>query len=312
MKRIISLFFFMGLIILFPNQSNADQTFQLYVNDQLVSLQEPLFVENERVFVPVRFVGEQLGAAVEWKREKQTVLIRSPIEDQVQFYVQSRRITLNGSEYIMDVEPIIRNGRMYLPIRHVAEMLHLQVKWLKNSQIIYLQSYPLYEVQPGDTLLSISNKFQLSVELLKERNQLTGNSIEAGSYLKVIVPHIIKHQTNDDLILLAKLIEAEAESEPFLGKVAIGNVIVNRVKDDRFPNSIKDVILEQGQFTPVSTGRINKVKPSNSSIDAAKKAIAGEKPVKDAIYFFNRANTTNAFLLAREVVTDIGNHRFTR
>ena len=58
-----------------------------------------------------------------------------------------------------------------------------------------------------------------------------------------------------DLYLLAKMIHAEAEGEPFLGKVAVGAVIMNRLHDPRFPNSIKEIIFQPGQFSPIADGR---------------------------------------------------------
>ncbi|HHY73991.1 MAG TPA: LysM peptidoglycan-binding domain-containing protein [Bacillus bacterium] len=299
-----------GLMAFLPTNANANSSYQVYVNDQLVSFQEPLFVENERLYVPIRFVGEQLGAAVEWKGAEQTVLIQSPIYDQLKFYPKARRVIMNGDEYIMDVPPLIKYERTYLPIRAVAEMLHLNVKWTDGNSI-QLNSIPLYKVQEGDSLYSISQQFNTTAELIKERNKLSSDAISPEENLKVVVPYVMKNQNEEDLLLLAKLIEAEAGGESFNGQVAIGNVILNRVRDNRFPNTIKDVIMEAGQFTPVATGRINTVKPSQSAINAAKKALEGEKPVKNAVYFYNKANTTNPFLLAREVVSDIGNHRFT-
>jgi len=313
MKVIRTFLVLLGLMTLLPNYANADsQHYQIYVNDQLVSFQEPLFVEDGRLFVPVRFVGEQLGAAVEWNGAEQTVLINSPIHDQIKFYAQSRKVTINGSEYIMDVASVIRYDRVYLPIRHVSELLHLKVDWKEVNNTIELISVPLYEVKEGDSLASISKQFGTTAQLIKVRNNLTSYTVSPETTLKVVVPYVMKNQSQEDVLLLAKLIEAEAGSEPFIGQVAIGNVIMNRVSDDRFPDSIEDVIAEPGQFTPVATGRINYTEPTQSSIDAAKKALQGEKPVKDAVYFFNRSNTNNPFLLAREVVLDIGNHRFTK
>lgn len=311
MKVLRPLLMLFGLLLLLPTFAHAHSSpnYQIFVNDQQVSFQEPLFVESGRMFVPIRFISEQLGAAVEWNSAERKVLIESPINDQILFFAGSRGVSINGSEYIMDVSPLIRNDRMYLPIRHVSELLHLKVKWNDNS--VQLNQVPLYEVQEGDSLSSISERFNTTEELIKVRNDLHSSVVSPNTNLKVVIPSVMKNQNEDDLLLLAKLIEAEAGDEPFIGQVAIGNVIVNRVNDSRFPDTIEAVVKEPGQFTPVSTGRINSVEPSKSSFDAAKKALQGEKPVKNAVYFFNKSRTTNQFLLARDVVLDIGNHRFT-
>lgn len=311
MKVLRPLLILLGVLIFLPTFAHAHSSpnYQIFVNDHEVSFQEPLFVESGRLFVPIRFISEQLGAAVEWNGAERKVLIKSPINDQLLFFAGSRGVEINGSDYIMDVSPLMRNDRMYLPVRHVSELLHLKVKWLNNS--VELNQVPLYEVQKGESLSSISEKFDTTEQLIKVRNNLDSSTVSPQTNLKIVIPSVIKNQNQDDLLLLAKLIEAEAGNESFVGQVAVGNVIVNRVNDSRFPDTIEAVVKEPGQFTPVSTGRINSVEPSQSSIDAAKKALQGEKPAKNAVYFFNKSNTTNQFLLAREVVLDIGNHRFT-
>ncbi len=313
MKVLRTLLVLFGLLIFLPTFAHAHSSpdYQIFVNDHKVSFQEPLFVESGRLFVPIRFISEQLGAAVEWNGAERKVLIKSPVNDQILFFAGSRGVQLNGSEYIMDVSPLMRYDRMYLPIRHVSELLHLKVKWLDNDNAVQLNQVPLYEVQEGDSLSAISEKFNTTEHLIKVRNNLQSSTVSPKTNLKVVIPSIMKNENPADLLLLAKLIEAEAGNEPFIGQVAIGNVILNRINDNRFPDSIEAVVNEPGQFTPVSTGRINNVEPSQSSIDAAKKALLGEKPVKNAVYFYNKSNTTNQFLLAREVVSDIGNHRFT-
>lgn len=312
MKVVRILLVILGLMVWAPNNLHtyANSNYQIYLNEQLVSFQEPLFVENGRLFVPVRFVGEQLGAAVEWNGAEQSVLIKSPIEDDVRFYFDSKKVLLNGSNYTMDVKPLNRYKRMYLPIRHVSELLHLKVDWNDELRKINLSSVPLYVVQTGDSLTSISESFHTTAELIKERNSLQSNTLDAGTNIKTVIPMVMTN--NEDVELLAKIIEAESGSEPFIGQVAIGNVILNRVEDNRFPNSVEAVIKQEGQFTPVKTGIFNIVQPSKSARDAAQNALKGEKPVGEAVYFFNPEKTNNPFLLAREVIIDIGSHRFTK
>ncbi|WP_102347142.1 stalk domain-containing protein [Bacillus sp. Marseille-P3661] len=310
MKIIKTLVTIMFLISLIPNNIIANTNYTIIVNEQHVSFQEPLFIDNGRLYVPVRFIGEQLGAAVEWNDVNRTVKIQTPVNDTVTFFINSRKVKVNNSMYNLDVAPMIRYDRAYLPVRHVSEFMHMEVKWIDEHNKIKLTSVPLYEVQQGDSLAAISKSFNTTVGLLKERNNLENGIINPGTKLKVIIPQAM--QSNKELELLAKLIQAEAEGESFKAQVAIGNVILNRVADPRFPNTIEEVILQAGQFTPVTTGRIHEVTPSNSAIDAATKAVQGDMPVGDSLYFFNPGKTTNAFLANREVVIDIGSHRFTK
>ena len=120
----------------------------------------------------------------------------------------------------------------------------------------------------------------------------------------------------DDLYWLARIIEAEAGAEPYKGKVAVGNVILNRVKSTEFPNTVYNVIFEyyQGipQFSPVAEGTIYNT-PSQESIQAAKDAASGSKPVGDATYFFNPDKAAGSWIVKNKTyVTKIGGHSFYR
>jgi N-acetylmuramoyl-L-alanine amidase len=115
---------------------------------------------------------------------------------------------------------------------------------------------------------------------------------------------------DDNTYLLAQIIHAEAKGEPYNGKLAVGNVIMNRVNHSSFPDTIKGVIFQKGQFSPVSDGSINN-KPNEESIKAAKEVISGKKIVgNQAVYFYNPNTSTSNWIFTREVVTKIGNHAF--
>ncbi|WP_017753494.1 cell wall hydrolase [Calidifontibacillus oryziterrae] len=306
------LFIILGIMVLVlaPNiiHTKANSNLQIFLNEEQIHFQEHLFVENGRTYVPVRFVGEHLGAAVEWNNKDRTITVKTQISDVIIFHLDSEIISLNDTNYTMDVIPLNRYERVYLPIRHISELLHVKIKWDEHK--IHLKSVPLYEVQAGDSLKSISENFNTTVELIKKRNSLQSDIVTIGTKLKTIIPVVMDNQ--EDTELLAKIIEAESGSEPFIGQIAIGNVIVNRVRDQRFPNSVEGVIKQEGQFTPVITGVFSSIIPSETARNAAEKALQGEKPAGEALYFFNPASTTNPFLLGREVIIDIGNHRFTK
>ncbi|HHX01838.1 MAG TPA: cell wall hydrolase [Firmicutes bacterium] len=117
---------------------------------------------------------------------------------------------------------------------------------------------------------------------------------------------------NDDLNLLARLIHAEAEGEPFIGKVAVGAVIMNRLKDPRFPNSISEIIYQPQQFSPVSDGRLFSItNVDEDSYKAARMALAGSDPTGGALFFYNpnKVSPTN-WIRTREIIYLIGDHVF--
>lgn len=115
---------------------------------------------------------------------------------------------------------------------------------------------------------------------------------------------------SEDEKLLARIINAEAGNQPYDGKLAVGNVIMNRVKSPQFPNSIKEVIYQSKQFSSVSNGSINK-EPNVESIQAAKDVINGKKILNDDVLFFYEPNiATDSWIRTRKVVTKIGQHVF--
>lgn len=112
-----------------------------------------------------------------------------------------------------------------------------------------------------------------------------------------------------DVYLMAKAIYGEARGEPYTGKVAVGAVILNRVKSANFPNTISGVIYQPGAFTAVSDGQIN-LTPDAEALRAARDAMNGWDPTGGCLYYYNPAKTTNSWIYSRKVVTVIGNHRF--
>lgn len=115
----------------------------------------------------------------------------------------------------------------------------------------------------------------------------------------------------DNTYLLAQAIHGEARGEPYIGQVAVGAVILNRVNHPSFPNTIAGVIFQPGAFTAVSDGQMF-MPPDDSSLRAARDAINGWDPSGGAIYYYNPAKTTNQWIYSRPVITVIGKHRFAR
>lgn len=119
-----------------------------------------------------------------------------------------------------------------------------------------------------------------------------------------------KNFSADEIEILASIINAEARGESYQGKVAVGAVILNRVYHPSFPNSIKGVVYQSGQFKPVENGTIN-LSPNSDSFKAAYDAVSGLDPSKGSLYFYNPAKSENPqFFAGREKMVTIGNHVF--
>lgn len=125
------------------------------------------------------------------------------------------------------------------------------------------------------------------------------NSGTSGSY------------SSNDVYLLAKLIHAEARGEPYTGKVAVGAVVLNRVKSSSFPNTISGVIYQRNAFTCVNDGQIN-LTPATESMNAANDAINGWDPSYGSLYYYNPAIATSKWIFSRPVVVTIGRHVFAK
>lgn len=125
---------------------------------------------------------------------------------------------------------------------------------------------------------------------------------------------IVQAATNNntsDVQLIARAINGEARGEPYEGQVAVGAVILNRVKSSKFPNTIAGVIYQSGAFTAVSDGQINVPIASNSTVvKAAQDALNGWDPTGGAIYYFNPNTATNKWIWSRPQIKTIGNHIF--
>lgn len=150
----------------------------------------------------------------------------------------------------------------------------------KGSTVeILSQEGDWYRIQHGNTeayvaaeYIEIGEATAITMEEYKEQ-QTTGTVVNAG---------------NGEMDLLAAIIQCEAGGESHTGKVAVGAVIMNRVRDGRFPNTITDVVYQSGQFSPVASGILSSVLSQGARSDcyqAAQEALNGSNPVGGALYF---------------------------
>ena len=153
-----------------------------------------------------------------------------------------------------------------------------------------------------------------AVKSFQKKNGLTVDGIAGTKTLNAMGITSISNSSgttsnSSNVNLLAHLIYGEARGESYIGQVAVGAVIMNRVKSSVFPNTIAGVIYQKGAFDAVSDGQIN-MSPDNSAKKAAQDAINGWDPSYGAIYYFNPATATNKWIWSRPVTVIIGKHRF--
>ena len=117
--------------------------------------------------------------------------------------------------------------------------------------------------------------------------------------------------STSDVQLIARAINGEARGESYEGQVAVGAVILNRVKSSKFPNTIAGVIYQPGAFTAVSDGQINvPISPESTVVKAAQDALNGWDPTGGAIYYFNPDTATSSWIWSRPQIKTIGSHIF--
>jgi len=115
-----------------------------------------------------------------------------------------------------------------------------------------------------------------------------------------------------DTNLLARLVAAEAEGEPYQGMVAVASVMLNRVKDSKFPNTMSGVIFQPGAFESVSNGLIWQRSPSSQALSAARDALNGYDPTYGCLFFWNPSKPVSGWIWSRSIAVRIGKHVFAR
>ncbi len=119
--------------------------------------------------------------------------------------------------------------------------------------------------------------------------------------------------SSDSVNLLARLIAAEAEGEPYRGQVAVGAVIMNRVRSPKFPNSLNGVAFQPHAFESVTNGLVWRRSPSQTAVNAARDAMNGYDPTYGSLFFWNPAKPiSSTWIWSRPIQVRIGSHVFAR
>jgi len=190
------------------------------------------------------------------------------------FYLGSRTAWIDSEKHQLPGHSYSQNGTFYVPLRGISQALDCEISYDSTHQRVTLTTEDYKQSKP---------------------------STESSAY-------------NDSVYWLSRIIEAESGAELYRGKLAVGNVILNRVHHADFPNTIYGVIFDRKngvQFTPVANGTIYN-NPSPDSIQAAKDCLAGTRVVGDCLYFFNPRTATKASWIIQNCryYSSIGDHDF--
>ena len=158
-----------------------------------------------------------------------------------------------------------------------------------------------------DAVVRFQRKNGLAVDGVAGPATLAAMGISSGSAVAASTSSSSSYSS--DVELLARLIYGEARGEPYVGMVAVGAVVLNRVKSSQFPNTIAGVIYQSGAFDAVSDGQIN-MTPNEQSRRAARDAMNGWDPTGGCLYYYNPSTATSSWIWSREVRLTIGDHSF--
>jgi spore germination cell wall hydrolase CwlJ-like protein len=170
-----------------------------------------------------------------------------------------------------------------------------------------------YTVKSGDSFYKIATSYNTTVSALKEMNGLSADRIYVGQVLRTTTnPGVTSSLSEKEIYLMAKMIYAEARGESYTGQVAVGAVIMNRIKSDLFPNTLTEILYQKSQFTAITDGQFDALSPDSTAIAAAYDAANGTDPTYGSLFYWNPQKANNAFLNAKTILVTIGNHVFAK
>ncbi len=253
--------------------ANAETPIDITVNGTYIQVDSAPVIENGRTLVPVRSVSNALVFDDVTWDGTAKKVTVSGNGTEITLKIGEKTAIVNGKKQQMDTAAKIINDRTYVPIRFVSEAMGADVDW----------NHKLY-----------------TVEIVKKDISVPAHAVNTD-------------YTRDDLDWLAKIVHAEAQGESLEGKVAVANVILNRIESKEFPNSVYEVVFDRKygvQFTPVVNGAIYN-NPAQESYKAAKQALYGKDAAGKSLYFCNPRTSSSSWIIRnRPFYKSIGNHDF--
>lgn len=211
------------------------------------------------------------------------------------------------------VTALILTTSTMLNIHQANEQKELKQRLLQEQEQHRIQIQE-HEQEALNLTNEVNDKDNKINSLQQQINQLEAENKSLEGVQQTIISNVGYMPNTYERQLLERLVEAEAGAESMTGKIAVVNVVLNRIKSDDFPDSITDVIYQKNQFEPVVTGIIDSKTPSQESVEAVKRAFLGEKVVDvDIVNFWaSWLDKSNDLWNHIDIVTTIGVHHFGR
>lgn len=266
---------FAAMLFLFTagTATAAEVPIDIRVNGEYILTDTEPVIHSGVTYAPLRAISDSLGATSVMWNESEQKATVVTDNNTVSVYIGSDIAYINDLKIKMTGISFILNDRTYIPVRSMSNMFNASVNW--------------------------DDKYK-NVEINKNSYKLPDK----------VIDHTFTH---DELYWMAQIINAESGGEPLAGKIAVGDVILNRVKSSMFPNTIYGVIFDRKhgvQFEPTINGSIYN-SPSTESIAAAKLSLTNKSTIGNCLYFFNPKIASSSWISEnRYYYTTIGDHAF--
>ena len=200
---------------------------------------------------------------------------------------------------VFSVESVLVTGNMPSEVVVTANVTNTRIVQAKLAELGYYNDEidGIYDQRTIDAIKVYQQDKNLAV---------TGNLDQATTTALGVTDNA---QANSDLYLLAKLIYSEARGEVYEGQVAVGAVVLNRVGDAGFPNTLQGVIYQPWAFTALHDGQFA-LEPNGTAYQAAQDAMNGWDPTYGCLYYYNPRTATSSWIFSRQIIVTIGNHVF--
>lgn len=229
--------------------SAEEQKIGLKINDNKIKLTQDLLINEDKTYIFTRQFAELMGYEVEWKEDTRQIVLRNE-NAELMISADESNIIYNGFKVEVEESALLREEGSYLPLRTIGQFLECSIEWDEESRAVVLTKENL-EINP-----------------------------------EYIVNE--KTYTEEDLSILSKIVDVESGDRSIELRLAVANVVLNRVKSDRFPNSVKDVVYQvdvHKQFPPAHKSNFLTRKVDELSIEAARRALEGENNIDNCLFF---------------------------
>lgn len=253
--------------------SAAEIPVDIRVNGEYIKTYSDPVIEDGVTYAAVRAVADALSATDVDWNDSEKTATIVCDGNTAKIIIGSSTAYINGKKIPMSAQAFILNNRTYIPVRFLSELFGADVTWDGTYK---------------------------NVNITKEDIDVPRKIIDTSF-------------THDELYWMSRIINAESAGEDFKGQIAVGDVILNRVRSKEFPNTIYGVIFDRKysvQFEPVLNGSIYN-HPTEKSIAAAKISMTTPSSVGNCLYFFNPSIASSSWISKnRQYFTSIGNHDF--